>query len=84
MFGYFPSYALGSAIAAQVEAHLRSIMDLDGALRSGSLGGIRSYLKEHLHQYGGEKKTNELLLGMTGEPFQPGYYIQYLKNKFGE
>lgn len=84
MFGYFPSYALGSAIAAQVEAHLRSIMDLDGALRSGSLGGIRSYLKEHLHQYGGEKKTNELLLGMMGEPFQPGYYIQYLKNKFGE
>lgn len=84
MFGYFPSYALGSAIAAQVEAHLRSIMDLDGALRSGSLGDIRSYLKEHLHQYGGEKKTNELLLGMMGEPFQPGYYIQYLKNKFGE
>ena len=84
MFGYFPSYALGSAIAAQVEAHLRGIMDLDGALRSGSLGDIRSYLKEHLHQYGGEKKTNELLLGMMGEPFQPGYYIQYLKNKFGE
>ena len=83
LLGYFPSYALGSAIAAQLEAYLRRTMDLDGALRSGSLSSIRAVLKEHLHRFGGEKTTQELLTAMTGEGFEPRYYFEYLENKYG-
>ena len=51
LIGYFPSYAIGSAFAAQLEARLRSVMDLDGALRSGGLSDVRAYLREHLHRF---------------------------------
>ena len=83
LLGYFPSYAVGSAIAAQIEAYLRRTMDLDGALRSGSLGSIREFLREHIHQYGGERTTQELLTAMTGEGFEPHYYFDYLEQKYG-
>ena len=83
LLGYFPSYAVGSAIAAQIEAYLRRTMDLDGALRSGSLGSIREFLREHIHQYGGERTTQELLTAMTGEGFEPRYYFDYLEQKYG-
>ena len=46
-FGYFPSYALGTAIAAQIEAHLRTVMPLDAYLSEGNFEPINNYLKDH-------------------------------------
>lgn len=83
LLGYFPSYAVGSAIAAQIEAYLRRTMDLDGALRSGSLSSVRAFLREHIHRFGGEKTTQEILRDMTGEGFEPRYYFDYLEKKYG-
>lgn len=83
LFGYFPSYAIGSAVAAQLEAHLRRTEDLDGMLRSGSLSALRAFLREHIHRFGGEKTTGELLLETTGEGFAPRCYFEYLERKYG-
>ena len=82
MFGYFPSYALGNAIAAQLYHAMEQVVDIDGSLRSGDLEPIRAYLREHIHQYGTMKETKQLLLNATGEEFNPSYYIQYLKDKY--
>ena len=82
MFGYFPSYALGSAIAAQLYHHMEKVMPLKEYLKEANLAPIRDYLKEHIHQYGGAKKTQELLKETTGETFNPDYYVQYLTEKF--
>ena len=81
-FGYFPSYALGTAVAAQIQNHMRKIMPLEQYLEEGNFEPINEYLKEHVHQYGKTKNTNEILMAMTGEEFNPAYYIEYLKNKF--
>ena len=81
-FGYFPSYAIGSAIAAQIYHHLESIMPVKTYLEEGKLTPIRDYLKEHIHRFGQCKNTQELLMDMTGEGFNPDYYIQYLTEKF--
>lgn len=81
-FGYFPSYALGTAISAQIYNNMQEIMPVDEYLESGNLLPIRDYLKEHIYQYGKRKKTNEILKEMTGEEFNPSYYIQYLKDKY--
>lgn len=81
-FGYFPSYALGNAIAAQIYAHLKNVMPLDEYLTSGNFAPINAYLKEHVHQYGKTKTTNEILMDMMGESFNPQYYIDYLKDKY--
>ena len=82
LIGYFPSYAIGSAFAAQLEARLRSVMDLDGALRSGGLSDVRAYLREHLHRFGGVKTSAELIESAAGEPFNPDYYLEYLTKNY--
>ncbi len=81
-FGYFPSYALGSAFGAQMYAHMKTEMDVEGLLEQGDITTIREYLNRHIHQYGKMRDSNRLLKDMTGEEFDPGYYIQYLKDKF--
>lgn len=83
-FGYFPSYALGSAFAAQIYAHMKKVMDFDGLLENGRIAVIREYLREHIHQYGKLKTSRELIKDMTGEDFSPRYYIEYLKDKYGK
>lgn len=81
-FGYFPSYALGSAIAAQIYHHLETVMPVKEYLKEGNLLPIREYLKEHIHRFGKCKNTQELLMEMTGEAFNPDYYITYLTEKY--
>lgn len=80
--GYFPSYALGTAVSAQIYYHLQSIMPLDEYLENGNLLPIREYLREHIYQYGKGKTTNEMLKEMTGEELEVSYYIRYLKEKY--
>lgn len=81
-FGYFPSYAIGTAIAAQIYAHLQKVMPLDHYLTEGNFEPVNTYLKEHLHKFGASKTTKELLTGLMGEDFNPEYYIQYLTDKY--
>ncbi len=81
-FGYFPSYALGNAFGAQLYYHMKKEMDIDGLLAAGKLSVIRDYLREHVHQYGKLKDSRQILKDATGEDFDPGYYVKYLKEKY--
>ncbi len=81
-FGYFPSYALGSAFGAQLYYHMKKEMDFEGLLRDGKVDVIREYLREHIHSYGKLKTSRQILKDTTGEDFTPKYYIQYLKEKY--
>lgn len=81
-FGYFPSYALGTAIASQIYAFMEKKLPVEDLLRNGELSKIRDFLREHVHQYGSVYDTNTLLVRMTGEEFNPDYYITYLKEKY--
>ena len=81
-FGYFPSYAIGSAIASQIYHHMETVMPIKDYLEQGNLAPIREYLKEHIHRFGCCKNTQEILMDMTGESFNPKYYIKYLTDKY--
>ena len=81
-FGYFPSYALGNAFASQIYAQMEKDLEVEQLLKEGNLKPIREYLKEHIHQYGASRKTRRLLKDLTGEEFNPDYYVDYLKNKY--
>ena len=83
-FGYFPSYLIGSAVAAQIYYHMKDTMPFDQYLLEGDLRPIREYLRENIHKYGKALKTNELLDKMMGEEFSIKYYIRYLKEKWGD
>ena len=82
LIGYFPSYSIGSAIAAQVEAQLRRMMDFDAVLRAGELHKICGALREGIHRFGASKTADELLRDFTGKPFEPDDYLAYLERKF--
>lgn len=83
-FGYFPSYALGSAIAAQLFHYMEGVMPIKAYMEEGNLEPIREFLKDNIHKYGASKTTQELLQETTGETFNPDYYIAYLTKKYSE
>ncbi len=80
--GYFPTYALGSAYAAQIYAAMSRELDIDEALRSGSTRAVNDWLREHVHRYGSSKYPKEILRLATGEDFDPNYYVDYLIGKY--
>lgn len=80
--GYFATYALGSAYAAQFYHAMQQDIDVEDALRKGEFKIISDWLKENVHRYGASLTADEILLKASGEPFNPEYYIDYLKNKF--
>ena len=83
-FGYFPSYALGNAFASQIYHQMEKDLDMETLLHEGNFAVIDEYLREHIHQYGASRSTNRLLHDLTGEDFNPDYYVNYLKNKYKE
>lgn len=84
-FGYFPTYALGSAYDAQyVPAMERAGVDLDAACAAGDLAPVRAWLRENIWQWGRGKDASELVEAACGAPFDATFYCDYLAKKFGE
>lgn len=83
-FGYFPTYALGSAYAAQIYHKMKQEIDVDGIIASGSFADINAWLKEKIHRFGASKSPKDILLYATGEEFNPDYYIDYLIGKYSK
>ncbi len=81
-FGYFPTYALGSAYSAQIINTMKQNLDLDALLANGDFHKINNWLKENIHQYGARYTPDQWLKKITGEAFNPDYYINYLKEKY--
>ena len=83
-FGYFPSYALGSAYGVQMLRQMEKDLDVWGAVRGGDLKPLTAWLGEKIHQYGSLKKPQDLLMNAMGAPLDPAVYTGYLKDKFRE
>lgn len=81
-FGYFPTYALGSAYAAQFFHQIEQDLAVDTLLENGDLTTIYAWLKKHIHQFAAYKSPHEIMIDTTQEAFQPKYYIQYLIDKY--
>ena len=84
LFGYFPTYSLGTAYSAQFEATMKEAIDYDGALEKGDLTEITNWLKENVHKYGKLLIDDEIVKRATGKEFDPSYYSKYLEKKYTE
>ncbi len=82
LFGYFPSYALGNAYAAQFEHTMRKSLDIDKLLLEGQFDKVLEWLRENIHKHGSMKKPNEILKKVTDEELNPVYFIKYLEKKY--
>lgn len=83
-FGYFPTYALGSAYGAQMlkvmEKDLGNVFE---KVAKGNLQEITAWLKEKIHRHGNLYVSTKLFKNVCGE-FDAKYYTDYLKKKYSE
>ncbi len=82
LIGYFPTYALGNAYAAQICAAIRKELDPDTLVREGRMNEITAFLTDRIYRFGRLKTPAELILSCCSEPFDPRYYVDYLKKKY--
>ncbi|RJX25269.1 MAG: carboxypeptidase M32 [Acholeplasma sp.] len=80
--GYFPTYALGSAYAAQIYQAMNKDLNIEEALLNNNIKAINAWTKEHIHKFASSKTPKEILMIATKEAFNPMYYVDYLKNKY--
>lgn len=83
MFGYFPTYALGTLLSAQLfEKALSDNPAIISDLASGEYGSLLGWLREKVHRPGRRYLPADLVTRICGEPAQSRSYLKYLNEKF--
>ena len=84
--GYFPTYLLGSATAAQLSHYChQDIPDMDDKISKGDFAEIKEWLVNKVHKHGKRYKSlDDLLEAQVGEKLNPKYFIDYLTEKYTE
>lgn len=85
MIGYFPTYALGNVIAAQLfEAARADLPELDSELGEGDFAPLREWLRVHVHRHGRKFTPQETVRRAVGADIDVAPLRRYLWEKFGE
>jgi carboxypeptidase Taq len=81
--GYFPTYALGNLISAQIwEKITAEVPGLEEGFEQGEFGPLRDWLRENLHRHGRKFSPRETLELVSGSPeIDPAPYVRYLREK---
>lgn len=84
LIGYFPTYALGNMIAAQLWLRAaRELGSLSEEIAAGRLQPLREWLREHVHRHGAKFPASELLARLVGSPIEVAPFLEYLRAKLG-
>jgi carboxypeptidase Taq len=82
MFGFFPTYTIGNAIAAQLMERLRrEAPGLDEALAVGDPEPLLAFLRDRVHRLGSLFTTAEIVERATGAPLSIEPLIAHLTAK---
>jgi len=82
-FGYFPSYALGNVLAAQLwEAANEALPQLESEIRTGNFASLLAWLRENIHRHGKRLSTVELIRQATGKEIDSAPLLEYLKERY--
>ena len=84
--GYFPTYALGNLISAQMwEKITADLPELEAGFEQGEFGPLRDWLREHLHRHGRKYTPGETLERVVGtSQIDPEPYVRYLREKLAD
>ncbi len=80
--GYFPTYSIGTMLAAQIAEHMRRDVNIEDSIKNGEFQPIKDWLREKVHRYGSIYPPKELLRRSLGEDFNPEYFIRYVESKY--
>ncbi len=84
--GYFPTYALGNLISAQIwEKVVADLPSLHEEFQQGEFGSLRTWLRDHLHRHGRKFTPAETLERVAGtSQIDPEPYVRYLRQKLAD
>jgi carboxypeptidase Taq len=80
--GYFPSYALGGLMTAQLwEAACQAIPNLAERISRGNFSDFLDWLRTNVHELGYAYSLPELVQKVTGKPLDPQVWLTYILDK---
>lgn len=82
LFGYFPTYALGTVLAAQIWQRVRTdIPDIENQIATGEWLPLREWAREHLHRFGSTYSPQDTIVRVVGGPIDPNPFLAYVTAK---
>lgn len=84
-FGYFPSYALGGMIAAQLWESLHAQHPtIEDEIAAGQFAPLFEWLRQNVHGQGARITIQDLMKNATGKPLSAASALRYLEAKYLE
>ena len=81
--GYFPAYALGNMVAAQLyDAAVKTKPEIPTELGKGNFKPLLEWLRDNVHSKGSSLTTDELMTAATGEKLNSKYYLDHLSQRY--
>jgi carboxypeptidase Taq len=85
LFGYFPSYALGHLISAQIsEALEQEIGPIEALVAAGQETALQGWLARTIWPLGRSVNAEQLVQQVTGRPLGSSAFLTYLRAKVGQ
>jgi len=85
ILGYFPTYALGNLVAAQLWERINAdLPDLSRQIERAQFADLLGWLRTHIHRHGSKFDADELLQRVVGGGLSAGPYLRYLETKYDE
>jgi carboxypeptidase Taq len=82
-FGYFPSYTLGNALAAQLWSVFQvECGDWETRFLQGDCRVLLTWMREQVHRHGRLFSINELATRVSGFDLDPVFLLDYLRDKY--
>lgn len=81
MFGYFPTYTLGSLYAAQLAETYAREYPLEDEIRRGEFGGLLAWLRTNIHRVGQRFSAEGIMDKTTGKGLDTGAFFRHLEAK---
>ena len=80
LFGYFPAYALGLVLAAQLYNKMKKqLPDMNQRLEQGDFSTINAWLKQNIHQKASSESFDQIVLQATGDTLNTDAYLRFIK-----
>jgi carboxypeptidase Taq len=84
-FGYFPSYAIGAVIAAQLHESLRAALpEHEEQVAEGDFSGVLQWLRSHVHGLAAREPLHDLVKQATGKPLGANAFLRHLESRYLE
>jgi carboxypeptidase Taq len=84
-WGYFPTYTLGAATAAQLfQAACAATPEIPARLAAGDFAPLVAWLRREVHEKASSLSTAEIITEATGRPLDVEPYLAHLRRRYVE